>query len=241
MSLTDVWSKWKDKASRSLKKRGVAGTAGFVPVYLARLLWARYSPREQWFRYLDRRFAVDTAGTLFLPELRSDPRFKYSNEYGPTPAPLFFRILRQIDADFRRFVFIDFGCGKGKALLLASQLPFQQIIGIELSSKLIRIAEDNLRGYLGKAGKHDRFRLVCMDASEFQIPHEPAILYFANPFRAEVMSQVLGNIRRSLAAAPREIYFVYLVPVHQGLLVESGFLTPVKRTFWYVIYKASGI
>ena len=252
MAFLDVWTTWKSKAVRSLEKRGVGGTIQHTAVLAKRLLMERcirfhpWNAWNPWYRFLnqrfDRRFGVDTADHLRLPELHSDPRFQYSEEYDPTPRFIFFRLLRQIHVDYSNFVFIDIGCGKGKVLLLASELPFQQIIGIELSSQLIQVAEDNLRNYLSRTGKrNDIVQLACIDAAEFQIPHEPAICYFYNPFGAEVMRKVLENIGLSLAAAPREIYVMYLYPVHHGLLDESGFLTPVTKTFWYAIYKASAL
>jgi tRNA1(Val) A37 N6-methylase TrmN6 len=143
--------------------------------------------------------------------------------------------------DYGKFVFIDFGCGKGKVLLLAAELPFKQIIGVELSSELICVAAENLKSYVRRTRMSNVFHLNCMDASEYRIPHEPAIFYFYNPFRAEVMRKVLENIRGSLAAAPREIYLVYLNPVDRSLLDESGFLTPVKLTYWYSIHTVSEV
>ena len=82
--------------------------------------------------------------------------------------------------------------------------------------------------------------MECVNAAEFQFPREPVICYFYNPFQEVVLRKVLENMRRSLAAAPREIYILYLNPVHRCLLDDSGFLTPVKRTPWYSIHKASG-
>jgi len=146
-------------------------------------------------------------------------------------------MLRQINVDFRRFVFIDFGCGKGKALLLASRLPFKEIIGIELWSELISVAEKNLRTYTGRRAC-SIFSLHHMDASEFQFPSEPGLYYFFDPFREEVTLKVLENLRRSLAASPREAYVVYCEPSRPDLLDKSGFLTLVKRTPHYSIYKA---
>jgi SAM-dependent methyltransferase len=189
----------------------------------------------------DRRFRVDTAGVLLSPvELRHDPRFVHSNWYGPTAASTFFHMLRQVKVDFSKFVFIDFGCGKGKALLLASRLPFRQIIGIDLWSELVCIAEENLKRYTGKR-KCKNYQLHCMDASEFPMPSEPSIYYFFDPFREEVMLKVLENMRCSLAAAPREVYLVYCEPDRPHVLDKSGFLTPVKQARHYSIYKASEI
>ena len=38
--------------------------------------------------------------------------------------------------NLQEFAFIDIGSGKGRALLLASQYPFQRILGIELLAEL---------------------------------------------------------------------------------------------------------
>jgi SAM-dependent methyltransferase len=235
MSFYDVWVRWKDKGVRSFRQRGVVGT---LKLALARAnedlscRWRHY--RNELF---DRRFEVDTAGTLILPELQSDPLFKYGNAYAPTPRSLFFRMLRKLEVDYSKFLFIDFGCGKGKALLLAGDMPFKQIIGIEISSKLIRVAEENLKTYRSRTRQRDVFQLFCMDAGEYPIPQEPAIYYFANPFQAEVMRKVLENIRRSHAAMPREGYIVYLDPVLQALLDGCGYLAPVKKAALYSIWK----
>lgn len=237
MSFFDVWVKWKDKAVRYFRQRGVAGTLKLTLALVKEGLsgrWQHY--RDELF---DRRFGVDTAGTLVLPELQSDPRFAYGNAYAPTPRSVFLRMVRKLKVDYRNFLFIDFGCGKGKALLLAAEFHFKRIIGIELSAKLIGVAEDNLRIYLSRTGKPNVFQLVCMGVGEYPIPNGPAIYYFANPFQAEVMRRVLENIRRSLAAAPRESYIVYLDPVLQGLLDESGFLAPIKKSALYSIWRVT--
>ena len=49
--------------------------------------------------------------------------------------------------DFRDFIFIDLGSGKGRALLMASDYPFRRIVGVELLPQLHRAAQDNLTKY----------------------------------------------------------------------------------------------
>jgi len=246
MSLNELGIKWKLATLDSLRKRGGIGTAKHALAHCKFLLfhqwelYSRWSPWNPWYcwldRHFDRRFAVDTAGVLILPEIHSDPRF---NGYSPTPHALFSRLLHQIDVDYSKFTFIDFGCGKGKALLLASELPFKQIVGVELSSVLIGIAEHNLKTYRGTR-RCKTVQLVLSDARDFHLPEEHSVCYFWDPFEAELMQTVLQNIRNSLAVAPRDIYILYFMPVHRRLFDEAGFLTLVKQASWYCIYKASG-
>jgi hypothetical protein len=237
---------WKDKAVHSVRKRGVAGTIRHAGALCKSLLiqhCKRYftrNPWNPWYRFLDRRydrrFAVDTAGIEALPEIYA----RVGNDYSPTTRSTFFILLRQLDVDYTNFTFIDFGCGKVKCLLLAAELPFKQVIGIEFSPSLAGVAEDNLKSYRGKR-RCSNFQVACTDAGEYAIPDEPAIYYFYDPFVAEVWAKVLENIRHSLATAPREIYIIYLDPSWKALLDEAGFLIPVKQTPLYCIYKTCGV
>ena len=240
-SLLDLWTKWIGRANRSLRKRGFLGavraSATMVKsIVRVRLLWPYLHRLDKIF---DWRFSVDTAGTLILPELQTDPGFQDSYGYGPIARYRFFCLLRQLHVDHSKFVFIDIGCGKGKALLLAARLPFKRIIGVEHSSKLVEAAEENLRTYRGSR-RCSTFDLACVDAGEYPIPPEAAVFFFYNPFNENLMRKVLENIWRSLREVPRDAYLIYVEPDCKSLLAESGFLTPVKQTSWYSIYKATG-
>lgn len=237
MPVFTAMERWTGKTVRSFRQRGVVGTARRA------LEIVKDSPRrwqQKRDEAFDKRFGVDTSSPLELAEAKSDPRFKFSVQYGPTPDTVFGHALRQLRIEYGKFLFIDFGCGKGKALILAAERHFRRVIGIELSSQLIHIAEENLRIYLAATRGKDIFQLVCMDAGEYTFPEEPAIYYLANPFHEKVMRRVLENLRCSLIATPRESYIVYLEPELRNLLDEADFLKPIKRTSSYSIWKVVG-
>ena len=73
-------------------------------------------------------------------------------------------------------LFIDFGSGKGRALLLASELPFKKIVGIEFSPPLHEIARANWRNYLSATQRCKAVELLCLDVVEYAIPPEPAVM-----------------------------------------------------------------
>jgi predicted RNA methylase len=54
-------------------------------------------------------------------------------------------LLRNIGEDLHRFSFVDFGSGKGRVLLVASHYPFREVVGVEFSPELQKIAEGNIR------------------------------------------------------------------------------------------------
>ena len=123
--------------------------------------------------------------------------------------------------DYRRFVFIDFGSGKGRAILLATEFPFKRIVGVEFSEELHRIAQDNIRRFRSDISKCKDVESVCMDAVDYPLPDDCLVCYFCNPFDATLMAQVLSNIRKSFLRNPREIFIVYYNP-KEGHLVDQA-------------------
>ena len=98
----------------------------------------------------DERFSVDTSGLIY--ELASGHHHDaYNNGYFAVAPSVFHAVMQtmqeQLHLDFERFSFVDVGSGKGRALLLASDYPFREIIGIELSHELERIARANIAQY----------------------------------------------------------------------------------------------
>jgi hypothetical protein len=237
-------SEWKRKYLRSVEKRGMVGTLQFAFTQGTSLLLRqvrRCLTRNPWNpvyqvldRRYDRRWAVDTAGIDLLDEI---PDYTDANAYSPVPRSTFFSVLRQIDVDYSQFVFIDFGCGKGKPVLLASELPFEATIGLELVPRLAEIGQKNIETYRGPR-KSRSSQIVCADATEYEIPQKPAILYFFDPFKEDVMIKVLNNIRRSLIAVPREMYILYLDPSWRHLMDNADYLALIKDTGHCCIYKS---
>ena len=77
--------------------------------------------------------------------------------------------------------------------------------------------------------KNAIFEVQCIDAKEFEIPDERAVFFFYNPFDEYVMRGVLSNIEASLKRSPRQIYLVYVNPVHYELMNRVTFLKNIKR------------
>jgi SAM-dependent methyltransferase len=244
MSISRAFAKYRNRILPSLRTRGLAGTirrTGEVLGASIRNRWLMWHLVGPWHRRLDRRFdrrfGVDTAGIVNLPELDTDPRFRGAVQYGPSQAGVYARAMRVLGINPRGFLFVDFGCGKGKAVMMAARQSFRQVIGVELSSVLALAAEENVHRHATLTDTQKAsVRILCMDAREFAIPAEPAVFYFFNPFTEEVMSGVLENIRRSFVECPRECYVVYCYPVCRALLDDAAFLTPLKQTALYSIY-----
>jgi hypothetical protein len=114
---------------------------------------------------------------------------------------------------------IDFGSGKGGALMCFAKYPFQRITGIEFSSGLKAIAEENLR----RGGVVNVEMIVC-DAAEYKELDAYNYFYFFNPFPENIMMAVIENIEYSLNATPRIATIIYLNPeFHDTIVSKSSF------------------
>jgi SAM-dependent methyltransferase len=179
----------------------------------------------------DRANGVDTGGKIrpgAMRDVRSENR-PHGVQYEATDAGLFGEMIDASGIDPSCYELVDFGSGKGRVLLLASRLPFREVIGVEYSPALHRIAELNLRGALRAGRRSGPVWSVCADAARFPLPDGPLVLYFFNPFGRPVMKRVRDNVVASYGASPRGIVVVYHNPEHADLWEAVGFL---ERLAW---------
>lgn len=230
--------------SRALAKHGLAGTIrlGFRQAFYSlshpREVYLRRRRRWREWRF-DRKFGVDTRGRIILNALQiQSPNLAHGHAYGAILPEKLLPVLQRLPIDYRQFTFIDFGSGKGKALMLASDFPFRRIIGVEFSRELHQVAQHNLQRYRQKTGKRMEIESLCMDAAAFELPAGPLVCYFYNPFGPEVLAKVLQNIRQALEASPRPVYVIYQLPLYQRVMEQSGFLSELASGQEYVIYRA---
>lgn len=166
----------------------------------------------------------------------------FHSPYQPTEPVLFHEMLgtlaRDFDLDFANFTFLDFGSGKGRTLLMASDYAFRRIVGVELLPALERIAQENLRGYVNESQKCFALESVCADATTFPLPDVPLILYLFNPFPESGLRRVIASLEQSLRANPRPVYVLYHNPLLEHVLAESGLLRKLSGTHQYSVFAA---
>lgn len=131
--------------------------------------------------------------------------------YDPSPWRVVPRTLRLAGLSSPTgFTFVDIGCGKGKVLLSAMTFSFAKIIGIEYSSHLCAIAEQNIDSARFLRRRCSHVEIVCTDAADWIAPaREPTVFYFYNPFQLRVMKAVLRNILDSYKQYRRPIYTIF--------------------------------
>jgi hypothetical protein len=179
----------------------------------------------------DRKFHLDTCGLIDVADLTCDSgNQRYGTCYQPTPALILQSVLTNLREDWGDFTFIDFGSGKGRALVLASNFNFRRIIGIEFAKEMHQIARKNLSVYRSDRQRCFALESVFADATLFPLPPENCVLYFFNPFKKEVMERVLDNIEHSYLQLPRKMFLIYYQPKLSELIDHREVLRPLSKT-----------
>ena len=230
-------SDFVSKFRRAVQRHGFIGMLAVSAENITRLatmlrpsVRAENREREQRAAAYDERFGIDTAGTIHQTKLNiNNPNQLHAVSYGGSDPKPFRDAIGTLSIDYRRFVFIDFGSGKGRAILLAAEFPFKRIVGVEFSEELHRIAQDNIRRFPINTSKCKDVESVCMDVVAYPLPDDCLVCYFFNPFDATIMDQVSSNIQKSLLRNPREIYIVYYNPRTGHLFDQADWFQEVTK------------
>ena len=171
--------------------------------------------------HFDWRYKTDTRNKISLHDLTVTGKNKeHGSFYQPTMALSFNRLLERVPLP-RESVLVDFGCGKGRVLLLAVLRGIKKAVGIEFSPELCAIARNNVRIVEQATGSRLNITVIEGDVAQYEIEDDQNVFFFFNPFDDVVLEAVVNNIKKSLRRKPREIAIIYYNPVHSHILDNS--------------------
>ena len=125
------------------------------------------------------------------------------------------------------YSFIDLGAGMGRGVLLAAQMPFREAVGVELNPELARIAEKNVAAWQSSGRTRRPMRILTQDATEFDFPSNPCVLFLFNPFGATVLRRLIQRIDRVFHDRPGEIDLLYVNHEQEKVLSRHSGFVPV--------------
>jgi SAM-dependent methyltransferase len=190
----------------------------YAVLYREAISWARAAESiEQ--RVFDRVLGVSTRGVNYtddtLTTTGSDNLF-YDN-CGWLPVR---RALKDL-APGPNDVFVDLGSGKGQALLIAAQLPFRRVVGVELYDALCECANRNIERARPRLQTQDVVSLTA-NVLDWPIPDDASVVFMYNPFVGETFRAVAGRIFESYDRRPRTLHIVYTIPWEHNWLLSTG-------------------
>lgn len=206
--------------------------------------------REHIFnKNFDAEHGTDTADEIRDLESIGVPKdsARRGSHYRAFWAQHFFDIMETFkDAriDFSKFTFVDYGSGKGKVILLATNFLFARIEGIEYSNYLHDIAIMNCSVYTNARQQCFDIAPILIDALDYDPPQGPFIAFLFNPFDVATTECVLRNIEMSVEKTHRDVYVVYanLRTINEGLssFGRLRLLKPMIVRPTFIIYYNSG-
>jgi predicted RNA methylase len=151
-------------------------------------------------------------GRFLKTEHRND---RHSTAYFGVAPSVFRGLMRRWQksrpsAPVEEFVFVDAGAGMGRAMLLASELPFRRVEGTELNPALAGIARRNAAKWKAAGRARARMKVTCGDAVEFRFPKGPCLVFLFNPFGASVMRRLLARLAEAFADRPGQLDLLYV-------------------------------
>lgn len=169
--------------------------------------------REIWF---DLSHGVDTT------TLHRSVDHPHSVHYQGADPRLVKELLRSLPPRARASTFVDFGCGKGRALLLALEHGFQEVIGVEIAPDLAAICRRNLAKST-RAHNFTNARVIESDATTFVPPLGAVSAFFFNPFHGPPLERVATNLASASQHSGAEIWLIYINPLHLEPFLARGF------------------
>ena len=100
--------------------------------------------------------------------------------------------------------FLDIGCGLGRSLVVANEVGFLDLYGVDISDNLISRCQNNM----SKVGVSAS--LSCIDVADFDVPSGKLVIYLFNPFGEERMTDLVSR----LACREEETLVIYHNPKH---------------------------
>jgi predicted RNA methylase len=226
----------RSQLARARRRHKVVGSARIALRKATSFRAARSEARRE--REFDERHGVDTAGIVHLAALDIvSPNKDLGVRYQAANPATVRRLLAHIPIESGEYVFIDFGAGKGRTALLASEFPFRRIVGVEFSLELVDVARANVARFRSGTHRCRDIQFLCHDVVDIEIPAEPVVLFFYNPFGEPVMRRVMERVCESLDRHPRAAYVVLIGDDDLARLVErAGFVRvagegPAARVF----------
>jgi SAM-dependent methyltransferase len=213
------WVRW------ALRQRGFLGS---IRMAAGRL--RRGSPDPIMVHPFDLQHGLETSGLIHGGALGDGHRHAaFSTAYlGVPPSRMRALLNRWRETPgvlpIEQYTFVDVGCGKGRALLLASEMPFREVVGIELDRDLTQVAGQNLERWRAGIQTSCPLRVLHGDATEAQLPEGPLVVYLYNPFLAPVFRRLLERLQQRSAL----VDLLYLYPKEEAVFKEF----PAFQLLW---------
>ncbi len=160
-------------------------------------------------KFSERWYGIESTGFFYPQDLGTDP--SVSHPYSPCCYPILDAVFRRIGprSHIERQVFLDVGCGLGRAMVVAAAQPYAAVLGVEISADLAARSRENL-ARSRRRHRTLRVEVFAADAARFDVPDDVTTVFAYNPFHGAPMSAFMASLHASLVRAKRTVDFVFV-------------------------------
>jgi SAM-dependent methyltransferase len=191
---------------------------------------SKTAPNRGVLHPFDRKYGTDTGGYLGPEDLvKGRANDALNHGYSAIAPSVFYEACRRwretlpaMSGRIDAYSFVDVGAGKGRALLLAAELPFRKVIGVEVTEELARIAQRNVARWSRVAKPKSKIRVIHEDAAKFRWPRSPLLVYLYNPFACSLVAQMAERLAAVAASGSGLVDLLYINPTCTDTLTAQG-------------------
>ena len=168
-------------------------------------------------RFKDFTRKVNTQQYIELKDIGLDPNL--GSRYETVSYSKLKKILKFAKENHHN-TFIDIGCGLGRPLIVANEIDFKYLHGIDISEYFINRCRKNLDSQGCNAD------LLISDISNYEIPPGKICIYIFNPFGEKKMKEMLFKINNR----KDDTLILYFNPKHSHLFDPRHL---IKEFIWH--------
>ena len=162
---------------------------------------------------IDLQYGIETDGSIGPGQLRSGAKGDlYSVGYGGSQPSVVRAAISKIP-DLHSACFLDIGCGKGRALAVASEFGFRRIIGVEISPDLAQTARMNAQRIARVHPERTEIEIVEEDALTFQLPSGFVVAFFYHSGHAPLVRALASRIAAHNQIPGNRMIVLYYNPI----------------------------
>lgn len=217
MSLPSILRRLRHRGARELLSLVVKNAR-----HMARGLTPAERARRDADRAFDLRYGTDTHAAVGLGELdirRS--RASHCRRYEMSNEAMLRDPVAALAIDPTQWSFVDYGAGKGRMVMLAMEMGFRDVTGVELSHRLCGIARANIARFRAAHPSLPAPQLQCADATVLRPQGQRLLAYFYNPFDASIMAVVRRRLEAAIPAGAEAVSVIYANPEFAEVFAEA--------------------
>jgi SAM-dependent methyltransferase len=154
---------------------------------------------------------------------------------------LWWQLRWHLPADRHRATFVDVGAGLGRMMILAAELGYRRVIGVELDPDLVRGAEENIARWRARRGAArwpgQEVVVVHGDAATYPLPEGPLVICMYNAFGPTSLRRLVRQVCEVPRTAGDEVFLVYMNSVHASVVDEFPQMAVESRGKRWALYR----